>query len=115
MSQSITSSQLQHDSVTILVTVTECLIPAIVNITMELSSLTALRIKTENFSYPSDLPSANLTVTGLNTDTSYNITVTVFYKQFGMVVSLRPQMISFQTPQNFERMSNNNNSVEPLE
>ena len=98
---SVSTTIIEEDYVSLRVTVTECLRPAITNITITFRSSSANeRIVTANYS--STTMSVDVVLSDLESSTVYNATVVLYYREGeGGVKFLTPQVLTFTTAQSF--------------
>ena len=89
--------ELKFDSITIRVEVNECFIPAIINVTIVVLGKTLER---PEIYIITDQELVQI-IKNLESDTMYNVTVTVFYIENGKELQLTPETLSFTTPQDF--------------
>jgi hypothetical protein len=86
---------------TINVVTSECLRPAVDNVTVIYSSNILDVIYNVSTTYPNDSLSVDIELTNLQQLTDYNTTVIVYYRDDGTVKTLGPQQLSFTTSQSF--------------
>jgi hypothetical protein len=94
-------TKLGSDVATINVVTSECLRPAVDNVTVIYSSNILDVIYNVSTTYPNDSLSVDIELTNLQQLTDYNTTVIVYYRDDGTVKTLGPQQLSFTTSQSF--------------
>jgi hypothetical protein len=90
-------TKLGSDVATINVVTSECLRPAVDNVTVIYSSNILDVIYNVSTTYPNDSLSVDIELTNLQQLTDYNTTVIVYYRDDGTVKTLGPQQLSFTT------------------
>lgn len=96
----VSTTAVDGDSVTLSVTISQCLRSLVDNVTVTYrNEPTFGYVKTA--SYPNNSDSVSIALTDLQSTTQYNASVIVYYRESGRVSVLGPYPITFETTQSF--------------
>ena len=93
----VSATSVDVDSVTLMVTISECVRPVVNNITITYGVSPAKLEFTKTGSYPNNSESASIALTDLQPSTAYRATVVVYYRESERINSLGPYNVNFTT------------------